>query len=248
MFQLHRVVKRYTERPALGPINLEIPSGKTTVLIGPSGCGKSTLLRLLIGLISPDEGDVHFDSIPVIPPNFRSIRLRTGYVIQDGGLFPHLTTRENVCLMSRHLKVDPSSMETRMLRLAELTRFPLDGLNRYPQELSGGQRQRVGLMRALMLDPDALLLDEPLGALDPLVRTELQDDLREIFRSLAKTVVLVTHDLGEASFFADRIVLLRDGRVVQEGTAGDLWHRPADPFVTRYVQAQRGPQILSEAT
>ena len=116
-------------------------------------------------------------------------------------------------------------------------------LDRYPRQLSGGQRQRVGLMRALVLDPAALLLDEPLGALDPLVRADLQTELRDIFRSLGKTVVLVTHDLGEATFFADRVVLLRDGRIVQEGSPADLWHRPADPFVTRFVQAQRGPEV-----
>lgn len=248
MFHLDQVVKRYADREALGPVSLDLPPGQTTVLIGPSGCGKSTLLRLLIGLIAPDEGSVQFDSIPVLPSTLQTIRLRTGYVIQDGGLFPHLTSRENVVLMARHLQWDSAKMNARVAELAELTRFPTEALNRYPQQLSGGQRQRVGLMRALMLNPDALLLDEPLGALDPLVRADLQDDLRAIFRELNKTVILVTHDLGEASFFADRIVLLRDGRIIQDGTPADLWLRPADPFVTRYVQAQRGPQIPVEAT
>ena len=175
----------------------------------------------------------------------RAVRLRTGYVIQDGGLFPHLTARGNVTLLARHLGWDRPRIEARVAELAELTRFPADGLDRHPRQLSGGQRQRVGLMRALMLDPAALLLDEPLGALDPLVRADLQTELRDIFRSLGKTVVLVTHDLGEATFFADRVVLLRDGRVVQEGSPADLWHRPADPFVTRFVQAQRGPDVPS---
>jgi osmoprotectant transport system ATP-binding protein len=130
--------------------------------------------------------------------------------------------------------------------LSELTRFPADALERYPHQLSGGQRQRVGLMRALLLNPAALLLDEPLGALDPLVRADLQTELRDIFRKLGKTVVLVTHDLGEAAFFADRVVLLREGQIVQEGSPADLWRRPADPFVTRFVQAQRGPEIPAE--
>src|SRR5204862_2603662 len=128
---------------------------------------------------------------------------------------------------------DRDSIAARVGELAGLTRFPADGLDRYPHQLSGGQRQRVGLMRALMLNPDALLLDEPLGALDPLVRADLQDELRDIFRALGKTVVLVTHDLGEAAFFADRVVLLRDGQIVQQGSPADLWHRAADPFVTR---------------
>ena len=243
MFVLDGVAKAFAGRPALGPVTLDVPAGRTTVLIGPSGCGKSTLLRLLIGLIEPDAGTVAFDGTPVTAATARAVRLRTGYVIQDGGLFPHLTARGNVTLMARHLGWDRGRIDTRVNELADLTRFPPDGLDRYPHHLSGGQRQRVGLMRALMLDPDALLLDEPLGALDPLVRADLQAELRDIFRALGKTVVLVTHDLGEAAFFADRVVLLRDGRVVQEGSPADLWHRPADPFVTRFVQAQRGPEV-----
>jgi osmoprotectant transport system ATP-binding protein len=213
------------------------------VLIGPSGCGKSTLLRLLIGLVQPDTGGITFDGRPVTPATAQAVRLRVGYVIQDGGLFPHLTARGNVTLMARHLGRDSDSTAARVAELADLTRFPTDGLGRYPHQLSGGQQQRVGLMRALMLNPDALLLDEPLGSLDPLIRADLQAELREIFRRLGKTVVLVTHDLGEAAYFADRVVLLRDGQIVQEGSPADLWHRPADAFVTRFVQAQRGPEV-----
>jgi osmoprotectant transport system ATP-binding protein len=245
MFTLDGVAKVYTGRRALGPLTLDVPAGRTTVLIGPSGCGKSTLLRLLIGLIQPDAGSVRFDGTPVTPATARAARLRTGYVIQDGGLFPHLTARGNVTLMARHLGWDRPRIDARVRDLADLTRFPVDGLDRHPHQLSGGQRQRVGLMRALMLDPAALLLDEPLGALDPLVRADLQGELRDIVRALGKTVVLVTHDLGEAAFFADRVVLLRDGQVVQQGSPADLWHRPADPFVTRFVQAQRGPEVPS---
>jgi len=243
MFALSDVSKAYAGRPALGPLSLEVPAGRTTVLIGPSGCGKSTLLRLLIGLVEPDAGAITFAGKPVTPATARDVRLHVGYVIQDGGLFPHLTARGNVTLMARHLGRDRAAVAERVAELAGLTHFPADALDRYPHQLSGGQRQRVGLMRALMLDPDALLLDEPLGSLDPLVRADLQAELRDIFRSLGKTVVLVTHDLGEAAYFADRVVLLRDGRVVQEGTPRDLWHRPADPFVTRFVQAQRGPEV-----
>ncbi|WP_020475883.1 ATP-binding cassette domain-containing protein [Zavarzinella formosa] len=243
MFALNDVTKIYAGQPALGPVSLTFPVGRTTVLIGPSGCGKSTLLRLLVGLVKPDDGAVIFDGTPVSPSNARAVRLRTGYVIQDGGLFPHLTARGNVTLMARHLGWDHGRINARLAELAELTRFPLDGLDRFPQQLSGGQRQRVGLMRALMLNPDALLLDEPLGALDPLVRADLQTELRDVFRAVGKTVVLVTHDLGEAAYFADLVVLLRDGRILQQGSASDLWHRPADPFVTRFVQAQRGPEV-----
>ena len=245
MFSIHSVTKLYAGRAALGPLSLEVPTGRTTVLIGPSGCGKSTLIRLLVGLIKPDAGTVTFAGEPVTPETVRAVRLRTGYVIQDGGLFPHLTARDNVTLMARHLGWDRAVIDARVRELAELTRFPVDGLDRRPSQLSGGQRQRVGLMRALLLNPDALLLDEPLGSLDPLVRADLQAELRDIFRALGKTVVLVTHDLGEAAFFADQVVLLRDGQIVQEGSSADLWHRPADPFVTRFVQAQRGPEVPS---
>jgi osmoprotectant transport system ATP-binding protein len=240
MFELRGVSKVYGGQPALHPTDLAIPPGRTTVLIGPSGCGKSTLLRLLLGLLRPDTGSVLFDGTPVTPANVLALRHRIGYVVQDGGLFPHLTARDNIVLLARYLGWERKRLDVRVAELAELTRFPPDGLGRYPAQLSGGQRQRVGLMRALMLDPGALLLDEPLGALDPMVRSDLQADLRRIFRALGKTVVLVTHDLAEAAFFADRIVLLRDGRVVQEGTLDDLWDRPADPFVHAFIQAQRG--------
>ena len=243
MFRLDRVTKSFAGRAVLGPVSLEIPVGRTTVLLGPSGCGKSTLLRLLIRLVEPDTGEVAFDGTPVTPATALTVRRRVGYVIQDGGLFPHLTARGNVTLMARHLGWDRARADARVAELAALTRLPADALDRRPQHLSGGQRQRVGLMRALMLDPAALLLDEPLGALDPLVRADLQAELRDIFHRLGKTVVLVTHDLGEAAHFADRVVLLRDGRIVQEGSPAALWHRPADAFVTRFVQAQRGPEV-----
>jgi osmoprotectant transport system ATP-binding protein len=160
-------------------------------------------------------------------------------VIQSGGLFPHLTARDNVTLAARHLKREPAWIDARMQELKELVQLQDDVLARYPGDLSGGQRQRVSLMRALMLDPDLLLLDEPLGALDPMVRHGLQDELRALFARLAKSVVLVTHDLAEAAFFADTIVLMREGRIVQQGSYDDLTQRPADDFVRAFLQAQR---------
>ncbi|HCK11696.1 MAG TPA: ABC transporter ATP-binding protein, partial [Candidatus Latescibacteria bacterium] len=162
-------------------------------------------------------------------------------VIQEGGLFPHLTARQNVCLMASYLGEDAGKTDQRINELCRLTHFPVDGLDRYPAELSGGQRQRISLMRALMLDPDVLLLDEPLGALDPMIRAELQEDLRDIFDSLNKTVVIVTHDIGEAGYFGQEIVLMREGRIVQKGSLEDLVKRPADSFVTQFVNAQRSP-------
>jgi osmoprotectant transport system ATP-binding protein len=239
MLELTGVAKAYRGSVVLYPTDLTVPNGKTTVLIGPSGSGKSTLLRLMIRLIEPDTGTVRFQGVELTPANVRPMRRRMGYVVQDGGLFPHLTARNNVTLMARHVGWDAKRIDGRLAELAELTQFPRDGLDRYPTQLSGGQQQRVSLMRALFLDPDVLLLDEPLGALDPMIRSELQEVLRQIFRSLGKTVVLVTHDLGEGGFFGDQIVLLRQGRVIQLGTLRDLAERPADPFVTHFITAQR---------
>jgi len=236
MIALKGVTKRYGSLTALSPTDLTFETGAVTALIGPSGCGKSTLLRLILRLIEPDAGSVNIDGVDVTEANVQDVRRKVGYVVQDGGLFPHLTARENVCLMGKHLgrSVDLKS-------LTDLVRFPESGLDRYPLELSGGQRQRVGLMRALALDPSTLLMDEPLGALDPLVRSSLQTDLKEIFRRLGKTVVFVTHDMGEAAYLGNRIVLLRDGKIVQEGQLQDFQKSPAEPFVTEFLNAQRAP-------
>ena len=243
LVKLEDVSKRYGDAIALHPTNLSIESGKTTVLIGPSGCGKSTLLRLIIRLIDPDSGLIQFDGKQVTPDNINALRRRIGYVIQEGGLFPHLTARANVLLMARHIGKSKEEAHKRLRELSDLTRFSENLLPRYPVELSGGQRQRVGLMRALMLSPELLLLDEPLGALDPLVRASLQKDLKEIFAGLGQTVVFVTHDLAEAVYFADNIVLMNEGRIVQKGTISDLRERPADPFVSEFINAQRGVSL-----
>ncbi len=189
-------------------------------------------------------GRIDFGGEPINPENIDSLRRRIGYVIQEGGLFPHLTARANVLLMARHVGKSQDEMRTKLLELCELTRFSEKLLPRYPVELSGGQRQRVSLMRALMLSPELLLLDEPLGALDPLVRASLQKDLKEIFAQLGQTVLFVTHDLAEAIYFGDEIVLMNEGRVVQKGSVTDLRERPADPFVSEFINAQRGIATL----
>jgi osmoprotectant transport system ATP-binding protein len=240
LVELVEVSKRYNNAPALHPTNFSIAREKTTVLIGPSGCGKSTVLRLIIGLIEPDSGTITFNGSPITPDNVDMLRRRIGYVIQEGGLFPHLTARANVLLMARHLSKSDSEMSTRLTELCELTRFSGNLLERYPLELSGGQRQRVSLMRALMLSPELLLLDEPLGALDPLVRAALQKDLKEIFSRLRQTVLFVTHDLTEAIYFGHEIVLMNEGRIVQQGSIVDLREKPAKPFVSEFINAQRG--------
>jgi osmoprotectant transport system ATP-binding protein len=239
MLELKGVSKSYQGATVLGQTDLKITTGQTTVLIGPSGCGKSTLLRLMIGLIQPDNGTVRFQDELMSGRNVSLLRRRMGYVIQDGGLFPHLTGRRNVTLMARYLRWEPARIDRRVAELLELTQLPKDALSRYPAQLSGGQRQRISLMRALMLDPDILLFDEPLGALDPMIRAELQRDLSEIFRTLNKTVALVTHDLAEAAYFGDTIVLLRQGRIVQQGKISEFTERPAEPFVSEFFSAQQ---------
>lgn len=235
------MTKRFGAVEALRSLDLRIEAGRTAVLIGPSGCGKSTILRLMTGLIRPDSGSVLFHGAELDPSRILEFRREMGYVIQEGGLFPHLTVQDNVTIMARHLKWERGRIGERLRELAELTRFPQDGLDRYPVQLSGGERQRAGLMRALMLDPRVLLLDEPLGALDPMIRAGLQSDLKRIFSTLGKTVVLVTHDLGEAAFFGESIVLLDRGRIVQQGAPEELVRNPAEPFVTSFINAQRAP-------
>ena len=249
MLSIHNISKIYDGHIALDTLTLKIQAARTTVLIGPSGCGKSTLLRTIIGLVPPDGGHIIFENMEVTSETALQLRHRMGYVIQDGGLFPHLTGYDNVALMARYLGWEEAPVDARIRDLTELTRFPEDSLQRYPVQLSGGQRQRVSLMRALMLDPDVLLLDEPLGALDPIIRADLQDDLREIFRTLGKTVVMVTHDMGEAAFFGDEIILMQDGRIIQQGTLHDMIHNPTDEFVTRFINIHRSPlDVLNSAT
>ncbi|HEY5707240.1 MAG TPA: ATP-binding cassette domain-containing protein [Terrimicrobiaceae bacterium] len=240
MITFRAVSKHFGEgAPALVDIDLEIAVRQTTVLIGPSGCGKSTLLRLIIGLLEPTSGDVEVAGRKVSRAGLLELRRRIGYVIQDGGLFPHLTARENITLMAQYLRSTASEIQVRLRELCELTRFASQNLDRYPVELSGGQRQRVSLMRALMLKPELLLLDEPLGALDPLVRARLQRDLKDIFARLAQTIVLVTHDLVEAAFLGDTLVLMNEGKIAQQGRLDDLRTRPASAFVSEFINAQR---------
>ena len=226
ILELVSVSKRFGDATALHALSLRIALGETTVLIGPSGSGKTTLLRLMLGLLEPSTGEVRFRGEPLGPDSVLRARQRMGYVVQDGGLFPHLTARENVTLMARYLRWKAGNIAARVRELAALARLSEGVLDRYPAAIFGGEKQRVALMRALMLEPELLFLDEPLGALDPLVRADLQADLAEIFRTLGKSVVLVTHDLAEAAFFGQSIVLLRDGSVVQRGTLRDLVERP----------------------
>ena len=268
---LERVTKAFGARTVIAETTLDVAPGQRLALIGPSGCGKSTLLRMILGLVVPDSGTVRVGDVTVTPATARAVRRRVGYVIQDGGLFPHLTAEENVTLVARlngaphngaghdgaghdgaghnggrdgaDLR-DPAKLRARVKELAELVRLPAALLGRHPSALSGGERQRVGLMRALMLDPDVLLLDEPLGALDPIVRARLQEDLRGVFRALGKSVLVVTHDMAEAAYLSEVIAVMREGKVLRRGTMRDLIDAPAHPFVAEFVGAQR---TLAEA-
>jgi len=240
--ELRGVTARLGGGAGVGPLDLEVARGETVAVIGESGAGKSTLLRLVLGLLAPDQGTVRFEGVSVRADD-DALRRRIGYVVQGGALFPHLTAGENATLVARHLRWERERVARRLSELLRLVRLPEGIVDRYPRELSGGQAQRVSLVRALFLDPGALLLDEPLGALDPLTRALLQQDLRGVFAELGKTVVLVTHDLAEASFLARRLVLLREGTIAQIGTLDDLARRPAEPFVSRFVGAHRTLQL-----
>jgi osmoprotectant transport system ATP-binding protein len=239
MVTLEGVEKRFGGRLVLAPTTLTVAARSSLALLGPSGCGKSTLLRLILGLLQPDAGRLRVAGTPVTPATVIAVRRRIGYVIQEGGLFPHLTAKDNVAMLARHLGWLPPRVVERLGELTALVRLEPSLLERYPAELSGGERQRVGIMRALMLDPPLLLLDEPMGALDPMVRARLQQDLKRIFAELAKTVILVTHSLEEAAFLSDEVLLMRDGRIVQRGTMHDLETSP-DPFTREFVDVQRG--------
>ena len=240
MIELEYISHSYPQATALDDVSLRVAPGETVALIGPSGCGKSTLLKVVLGLERPNRGRVAIEGTELHASNELELRRRVGYVIQSGGLFPHLSSLDNITLAARYLRRDAKWIDGRVDELADLVQLRREVLQRFPTNLSGGQSQRVGLMRALMLDPAVLLLDEPLGALDPMVRHGLQEELRALFERLRKTVVLDTHDMAEAAFFAKRLVLMRAGRIVQEGTYRDLATAPAEEFVSDFVRAQRG--------
>jgi osmoprotectant transport system ATP-binding protein len=245
MIVLRHVTKTFGARLAVDRVSLEVEAGTTGILLGSSGSGKSTVLRLILGLIRPDAGEVAIDGMRVTAQLRDDARVRIGYVVQEGALYPHLTARSNVTLPARAEGWPAARTAERLEVLAEVVGLDRSLLDLHPAELSGGQRQRVGLMRALMLDPPVLLLDEPLGALDPIARAELQTELARIFREVRKTVVLVTHDVREAVVLGSTITLLNGGRVVQQGTFEDLARRPAEPFVAEFLRAQSPPPAMT---
>lgn len=239
MIEINHVSKFFDGSAVLNDISLNLATGKTHVLIGSSGCGKSTLVRLLVGLTFSEKGSIKILGESMTPKNQPSLCRKIGYVIQEGGLFPHLSCRKNVSLQAEMNGWKKDRISKRLHELIGIVGLSDALLEKPPSKLSGGQRQRVSLMRALMMDPDLLLLDEPLGALDPIIRAEVQTELKTIFNSLKKTVVIVTHDMGEAAFFGHTITLLEKGIIAQYGEFDELVSRPKTPFVTQFLNAQR---------
>ena len=239
MLELQNISKTFEDRSVLADVNLIVPKGATHALIGSSGSGKTTLLRITLGLTPFDQGYVKINDQALL--SFTPVEWadRIGYVPQDGGLFPHISAKNNIALIARLRGWRKSRIDDRVEELRKLVDLDAEILTRFPREMSGGQKQRVSIMRAAMMDPAVMLLDEPMAALDPLIRRSLQQELKSIFQRLNKTVLLVTHDLGEAVYLAEQITLLHEGRVVQTGSYRDLLLQPATPFVSQFINAQR---------
>ena len=239
MLELQNISKTFEGRCVLSEVNLTVPKGATHALIGSSGSGKTTLLRITLGLIPFDQGYVKINDQALL--SFTQVEWadRIGYVPQDGGLFPHITGRNNVALIAKLRGWKRSRIDARVEELRKVVDLDAEILDQFPREMSGGQKQRVSIMRAAMMDPAVMLLDEPMAALDPLIRRSLQQELKSIFKRLDKTVLLVTHDLGEAVFLAERITMLHEGKIVQAGTYREMLLQPATSFVSQFINAQR---------
>ncbi len=250
MIELQGVSKAYGPRAAVQDLHLHITAGELVVLIGPSGSGKSTTLRMMNRLVECDQGTIRFagQDIRTLAPE--ALRRRMGYAIQSVGLFPHWSVEKSIGTVPRLLGWPQDRIRARVGELLDLLQLPpATFAQRYPDELSGGQQQRVGVARALAGDPEVLLMDEPFGALDPVTRVTLQQELKRIHRLSGKTIVLVTHDIDEALFLADRVVLLDAGRIVQVGTPLELLAQPASDLVSDFLgRAELGLKRLALGT
>jgi osmoprotectant transport system ATP-binding protein len=238
--KLENVSKRYGSHYAVRNLYLEIEGGEMLILIGPSGSGKTTTLRMINRLIEPDEGEILINGMNILDLDAVKLRRNIGYVIQQIGLFPHMTVKENIGLIPKLEGWSEEEITERVGQLLELVQLPPDiFMNRYPSQLSGGQQQRVGLARALAMDPPLLLMDEPFGALDPILRKQLQEEFLKIKQEIGRTIVFVTHDIDEAFKLGDRIAIMRDGRLIQTGEPEEFVLNPKNEFVSGLVNADR---------
>lgn len=242
MIELRKLSKHFGDATAVDAIDLTIATGELCVLVGTSGCGKSTTLRMINRLIEHSDGSILVDGTPIRELDAVQLRRRMGYAIQSTGLFPHWTVADNIALVPKLLKWQRPTIHQRVEELLTLLGLaPEEFAHKYPQQLSGGQAQRVGVARALAGDPDILLMDEPFAALDPITRANLQDELLRIQSQMRKTIVFVTHDIDEALKLADRIVIMDQGRIVQQGAPQQVLSRPANEFVSHLLgKADRG--------
>ncbi|AIT60640.1 ABC transporter ATP-binding protein [Corynebacterium doosanense] len=230
------VTKRFGDTEAVSAVSFEIPSRTTAVLLGSSGCGKTTLMRMVNRMVDPTSGRVLIDDLNVADKDPVELRRSIGYVMQSGGLMPHWTVADNIATVDRLQGADKATARARAAELLEIVGLDAAMASRYPAELSGGQRQRVGVARALAPDPNILLMDEPFGAVDPIQRRLLQDELLRIQRELNKTILFVTHDVDEALMLGDEVIVLRPGaRIAQRGTPAQLVDKPADDFVAGFI-------------
>ncbi|MBC7266723.1 MAG: ABC transporter ATP-binding protein [Coriobacteriia bacterium] len=245
MIEIVGLTKSYGEHRAIDGLDLRIETGELTVLLGPSGAGKTTVLRCINRLIEPTSGRILVDGVDASTLDPVELRRSMGYVIQNVGLFPNMTIRENVAAVPRLLGWDKKRTAERVEEMLDAVGLdPARYGPKYPRQLSGGEAQRVGVARALAADPPVLLMDEPFGAVDPLTRERLQKLMRDLQRRLKKTVVFVTHDIDEAVLLADRIALMRDGRLEQHDTPEAMWRRPANEFVSRFFGENLGLRVI----
>jgi osmoprotectant transport system ATP-binding protein len=242
VIELNRVTKIYpgAAQPAVDSVSLTVPQGEICVFIGPSGCGKTTLMRLINRLIPLTSGSISVDGKDIMTLNPIELRRQIGYVIQQVGLFPHMTVRDNIATVPKLLGWTKAKIDERVDELLGLVNLdPREFRDRYPRQLSGGQAQRIGVARAMAADPTTMLMDEPFGAIDPINREVLQDEFLRIQAKLKKTIIFVTHDINEAIKMGQRVVLLQDGRLVQAGLPDELLNRPANEFVKSFVGSDR---------
>lgn len=247
MIEFKNVYKRYrgSDKEVLKDINLICNEGEITAFIGPSGCGKTTTMKLINRLINPTKGQILVDGKDISTINPVDLRRGIGYVIQHVGLFPHMTIARNVAVVPRLLKWKESKIEPRVDELLNMVGLPpKEYRDRYPAELSGGQQQRVGVIRALAAEPKIILMDEPFSALDPISREQLQEDLIQLQKDIKKTIVFVTHDMDEALKISDKIVLMKDGEIVQAASPEEILRRPANDFVKSFIGEKRLQQVI----